>query len=63
MAGKYLSVLVHYTWSTAGRQLWLEPDMREDLYAFIGGIMRNKRAKLIAAGGMFDHIHLLVWRS
>jgi putative transposase len=58
MAGKYLSVLVHYTWSTAGRQPWLEPDMREDLYAFIGGIMRNKRAKLIAAGGMFDHIHL-----
>ncbi len=58
MAGKYLSVLVHYTWSTAGRQPWLEPEMREDLYAFIGGIMRNKRAKLIAAGGMFDHIHL-----
>lgn len=58
MAGKYLSVLVHFTWSTAGRQPWLEADMRDDLYSFIGGIMRNKRTKLIAAGAMFDHIHL-----
>jgi len=58
MAGKYLSLLVHFTWSTAGREPWLETDMREDLYSYIGGIMNKKKAKLIAAGGMFDHIHL-----
>lgn len=58
MAGKYLSLLVHFTWSTAGREPWLEVDMREDLYSYIGGIMNNKKAKLISAGGMFDHIHL-----
>ena len=32
--------------------------MRDDLYSFIGGIMKNKKAKLISAGAMFDHIHL-----
>jgi len=58
MAGKYLSLLVHFTWSTAGREPWLETDMREDLYSYIGGIMNKKKAKLIAAGDMFDHIHL-----
>ena len=58
MAGKYLSLLVHFTWSTAGREPWLEANMREDLYSFVGGIMRNKKAKLLSAGGMFDHIHL-----
>lgn len=58
MAGKYLSFLVHFTWSTAGREPWIETGMREDLYSYIGGIMKNKKAKLIAAGGMFDHIHL-----
>ena len=58
MAGKYLSLLVHFTWSTAGREPWIEADMREDLYSYIGGIMKNKNAKLISAGGMFDHIHL-----
>jgi REP element-mobilizing transposase RayT len=58
MAGKYLSLLVHFTWSTAGREPWIESSMRGDLYSYIGGIMKNKDARLIAAGGMFDHIHL-----
>jgi REP-associated tyrosine transposase len=58
MAGKYLSLLVHFTWSTAGREPWIETEIREDLYSYIGGIMNNKSAKLISAGGMFDHIHL-----
>ena len=58
MAGKYLSLLVHFTWSTAGREPWLETEMRNDLYSYIGGIMRNKNARLLSAGGMFDHIHL-----
>ena len=58
MAGKYLSLLVHFTWSTAGREPWLETQMRNDLYSYIGGIMNNKNAKLLSAGGMFDHIHL-----
>jgi putative transposase len=58
MSGKYLSLLVHFTWSTKTRQPWLEPDMRNDLYSYIGGIMNNKQAKLISAGGMYDHIHL-----
>jgi REP element-mobilizing transposase RayT len=58
MAGKYLSLLVHFTWSTAGREPWIETEMREDLYSYIGGIMRNKNARLLSAGGMFDHIHL-----
>jgi putative transposase len=58
MSGKYLSLLVHFTWSTKGRQPWLETDMRDDLYSYIGGIMKHKRAKLIAAGGMYDHVHL-----
>lgn len=58
MAGKYLSLLVHFTWSTAGREPWIGADMRNDLYSYIGGIMKNKNAKLISVGGMFDHIHL-----
>jgi putative transposase len=58
MAGKYLSLLVHLTWSTENREPLIEPAMREDMYSFIGGIMNKKKAKLVAAGAMFDHIHL-----
>jgi len=49
MAGKHISLLVHFVWSTAGR---------EPLHAYVGGIMRNKNAKLLAAGGMNDHVHV-----
>lgn len=58
MAGKHLSLLIHFTWSTAGREPWIGADWREPLFAQIGGIVRNKNAKLLSAGGMFDHIHL-----
>lgn len=37
---------------------WIGDDWREPLQSYIGGIIRNKRAKLISAGGMHDHIHL-----
>lgn len=58
MAGKHISLLVHFVWSTAGREPWVGDDWREPLHAYIGGIVRNKKAKLISAGGMYDHIHL-----
>jgi REP element-mobilizing transposase RayT len=58
MAGKYLSLLVHFIWSTAGREPWIGSDWQDDLYGFVGGIMKKKNAKLISAGGMHDHIHL-----
>jgi hypothetical protein len=43
MAGKYLSVLVHFTWSTAGRKPWIETERREDLYSYIGGINEEQK--------------------
>jgi putative transposase len=58
MAGKHISLLVHFVWSTAGREPWIVEDWREQLHSYIGGIARNKNAKLISAGGMYDHIHL-----
>lgn len=54
MAGKYLSLLVHFTWSTQNREPWIEHEIREDMYAYIGGIMRRKKAKLLAAGAVFQ---------
>ena len=58
MAGKHLSLLVHFIWSTAGREPWIGTDWQDDLYGYIGGIINNKNGKLICAGGMYDHIHL-----
>jgi len=58
MAGKHLSLLMHFIWSTAAREPWIGADWHNDLYGYIGGIMNNKKAKLICVDGMHDHIHL-----
>ncbi len=50
MAGKHLSLLVHFVWSTRGREPWINKAWREPLHSYIGGIMKKKRAKLLAAG-------------
>jgi hypothetical protein len=41
MAGTHISLLVHFTWSTAGREPWLNPEWHALLYRFIGGIMNK----------------------
>ena len=58
MAGKHICLLAHFTWSTKGREPWINPEWHDPLFRFVGGIMNNKKAKLLSAGGMCDHIHL-----
>jgi REP element-mobilizing transposase RayT len=58
MAGKHISLLVHFVWSTAGREPWISSEWNQELYDYLGGIFRNKDAALLSAGGISDHIHL-----
>jgi REP element-mobilizing transposase RayT len=60
VAQTYTRLLYHIVFSTKNREPWLEPDWREDLHSFVGGIVRNRKGELLAAGGIPDHIHLLV---
>ena len=56
----FLNVRIHFIWSTAGREPRILPEWRDNLHAYIGGICHNHNARLLAAGGIADHIHL--WR-
>lgn len=60
MAGKHLSLLVHFVWSTAGREPWIDTEWRDRLYGYIGGVLEHKGARLICAGGVSDHVHLYI---
>jgi REP element-mobilizing transposase RayT len=53
------NILVHVVFSTKGRMVWIADDWREDLHAYIGGIIRRHDSVLLAAGSVEDHIHLL----
>ena len=50
----------HIIFSTKNREPVIMPDFAPRLYQYIGGIAHNTGNTLMAAGGMPDHIHLLV---
>jgi REP element-mobilizing transposase RayT len=56
----YVSNLVHFVWSTAGRRQFIRESWQDQLYGYIGGIVRRKKASLLCAGGVPDHIHLFM---
>ena len=59
MPSSYASLYYHFIWSTKNRQPLIQSEWKDELYGYIGGIVRNEGNKLLAAGGIDDHIHLL----
>jgi putative transposase len=53
-------ILVHLVFSTKDREPVLQDDIREELHAYIGGIVENHRGVLLKSGSVADHIHLLL---
>lgn len=60
MSHSYAALYCHYVFATKERRMWISPEIRERLHQYIGGICRGERCELLAAGGMPDHMHLLV---
>jgi REP element-mobilizing transposase RayT len=46
--------------STKNRESLLADDIRDELHAYIGGIVENQKGTLLKAGSVGDHIHLLI---
>jgi len=59
MPSSYAALYYHPIWSTRQRSPLIRPEWSDDLYAYIGGIFRNQGNRLLVAGGVADHIHLL----
>ena len=60
MPHSYVSQLMHCVFSTKERRPLITPDLQSRLFPYLGGIARKHKMKLIAAGGIADHIHLLI---
>ena len=54
----YCDFNVHIVFSTKEREPWIGHDVKDRLYPYIGGILRQLEGRLIAAGGSSDHLHL-----
>jgi len=60
MPSSHLCLHYHLIFGTKHRKPQIVPDLAPRLYDYIGGIVRGVGGVLIAAGGMTDHVHLLV---
>ncbi len=59
MAHTFTSILVHAVFSTSGRAPLLADEIRPDLHAYLGGILRQLHTVPVVIGGTTDHVHLL----
>lgn len=60
MPQSFVSLHCHIIFSTKDRRPLIDADLTPRLYEYIGGTIRNQGGKLMAAGGIADHVHLLV---
>ena len=58
MAGTYSQIYIHIVFAVQGRYNLIPPSHKNELYKYITGIYRNNKQKLLAIGGMPDHIHI-----
>lgn len=59
MANTYTQIYIHVVFAVQEREGLIKPEWREELFKYIAGVLKNKGIKLIAIGGVEDHIHIL----
>ena len=59
MAHTFTNLMYHTVFSTKRRRPLLEAEVMPRVIEYVGGILRNRGATLLAMGGAPDHVHLL----
>ncbi len=60
MSRTLTNLLTHIVFSTKDRIPMIGAELAEDLWPYMGGIVRNIKGEAVVVGGMPDHVHLLV---
>jgi len=60
MRGVYLKLYVHLVWSTWDRLPLITPELEGPIYHCFLSECSGQGAEMLAAGGMPDHVHVLV---
>jgi len=60
MAQSLSRVLVHLVFGTKDRVPWILREIRSELHAYLGGIIRNHGCWPMEIGGVEDHVHVLL---
>jgi putative transposase len=54
------NILLHMIFSTRERRPLIKPEFRDDLFAYLGGIIRQMNGTALIVGGTADHVHMFV---
>ncbi len=54
------NLVVHLIFSTKKRQPLITPEIRSDLFAYLGGIIREMSGTALIINGTTDHVHMLI---
>ena len=63
MGHTYTSLLYHVVFSTQQRRPLIEPAYVDRLAKFVGGVIRQRKGKLLKMNGPQDHLHLVAMFS
>lgn len=56
----YSQIYIQVVFAVKGRNSLIQSSWEEELYKYISGIVKNKEQKMLAIGGMQDHIHFII---
>ena len=56
----YTQIHIHVVFAVKKRESLIQDSWKNRLYDYISGIIQNRTHKLLAIGGVSDHIHLLI---
>jgi REP element-mobilizing transposase RayT len=60
MSHSYSCLFFHIVWGTKYRIPFFSSETKRKLYQFIGVLSKREKVRLMAIGGTYDHIHILV---
>jgi REP element-mobilizing transposase RayT len=60
MSRTFTNLLTHIVFSTKDREPLIVPELKPELYAYLGGLTRELKGKAYGINGAADHIHMLL---
>ena len=60
MADTFSQIYLQFVFAVQNRKKLIPPDQKEELHAYLGGLVNNRGSKLLAVHCMPDHCHLFV---
>lgn len=59
MPHSFTRLVIHIIFGTKDRRSVIDASLRERLYPYVSGIITHLHSKVLAIGGVSDHIHIL----